>query len=117
MTERVRLLGIEVEGRHGVRQDEQEHPQPFQIDLELVVEVVDDDLATTADYEEVVALVRDVVSTESHRLIETLARRVAEAVARLPGVGSCRAVVGKPRAAGRLNVGVVSAEATAPGRG
>jgi 7,8-dihydroneopterin aldolase/epimerase/oxygenase len=117
VTERVRLLGIEVEGRHGVHQDEQEHPQPFEVDLELVVEAKDDDLASTADYEHVVSVVRELVATDSYRLIETLAGRVASAVAELPGVGSCRAVVRKPRAADRLRVRVVSAEATAPGRG
>jgi 7,8-dihydroneopterin aldolase/epimerase/oxygenase len=115
--ELVRLSGIRVDGRHGVRPDEQERPQPFEIDLELVVDAEGDDLATTADYEHVVSVVRGLVATESYRLIETLVGRVAQVVADLPGVRSCRAVVRKPKAAERLKVRIVSAEATARGRG
>lgn len=113
MPERVRLQGIEVEGRHGVREDERETTQPFAVDLELVVDPEEDELEATADYERVVSVVRGLVATESFRLIETLARRVAAVVAALPGVRSCRAVIHKPQAARRLKVADVTAEATA----
>lgn len=113
MPERIRLRGIAVEGRHGAREDERRTPQPFEVDLELVVDPREDELEATADYERVVSVVRGVVATESFLLIETLARRVAGAVADLPGVRSCRAVVHKPEAARRLRVGDVTAEATA----
>lgn len=113
----IRLVGIEAEGRHGVPDRERERPQRFVVDLELSVEAREDDLASTADYDAVVPAVRRIVAEESHRLIETLARRVASAVAAMPGVRSCRAVVRKPEAAERLGLAEVAAEATAPEAG
>ncbi len=83
------------------------------IDLEIAVEPGEDDLSLTADYEQVVPVVRGLVATESYRLIETLARRVAEVVARMPGAVRCRALVRKPAAAERLGIGEVLAEAEA----
>ena len=109
----VRLRGINADGRHGVRPDERERPQPFVVDLELVLEPGQDDLAHTADYDLVARVVRGLVATESFHLIETLAQRVAEVVVKQDGVLSCRAVVHKPKAADALGVGDVSAEATA----
>jgi dihydroneopterin aldolase len=109
----IRVRGIRAEGRHGARAGEREEPQPFVVDLELSVEAEGDDLETTGDYREVAAAVRAVVEEESVALIETLAHRVARAVAEVPGVRSCRAVVHKPLAADRLGVADVSAEATA----
>lgn len=116
MPELVRIRGIQTDGRHGVRPDERERPQPFVVDLELVVEALEDDLGHTADYDLVVRVVRGFLATESFHLIETLARRVAEVVAKQDGVLSCRATVHKPRAAESLSVDDVSAEASA-GRG
>lgn len=116
MTVVVRLRGIEVEGRHGAFDEERERPQPFAIDLELEVDAAEDELAATADYEQVVSVVRGLMATESFLLIETLARRVAGVVADLPGVRSCRAVVRKPGAADRLKIEDVSAEASSDDR-
>lgn len=113
MPELVRLRGIRADGRHGVRPDERERPQPFLLDLELAVEVLEDDLAHTADYDLVVRVVRGLIATESFHLIETLAQRVAEVVVKQDGVLSCRAVVHKPRAAEALGLDDVSAEALA----
>lgn len=112
MTQVVRVRGLRLEGRHGARAPEREEPQPFVVDLELVVQAKDDDLSTTGDYRDVVAAARAVVERESVALIETLADRIARAVVALPGVRSCRAVVHKPLAAGRLGAADVSAEAT-----
>lgn len=117
MPELVRLTGIKGEGRHGVHDRERERPQPFVVDLELVVEPLEDDLSATADYDEVTRVVRGLIATESYRLIETLVRRIAEVVADIDGVLSCRAVVHKPKAADALSVRDVSAEATARGSG
>jgi dihydroneopterin aldolase len=113
MPQTLRITGIRAEGRHGARAGERHQPQPFVVDLELVVQPKEDDLATTADYREVIASVRALVGTESHALIETLAERVATMVRGLAGVRSCRAVVHKPAAADRLQVTDLSAEARA----
>ncbi len=109
----IRLSGIEAEGRHGAGEEERERAQRFVVDLEIVVGAAADDLAATADYDEVVAAVRGLVAAESHRLIETLCRRIAELVAGMPGAVRCRAVVRKPGAAERLGIADVSAEAGA----
>jgi dihydroneopterin aldolase len=113
MPQTLRIMGIRAEGRHGARAGERDQPQPFVVDLELVVEPRDDDLSTTADYRDVIASVRSLVETESHALIETLAERVAALVAGRTEVRSCRALVHKPAAAERLEVGDLSAEARA----
>lgn len=115
MTTLIRMTGIEAEGCHGVREDERKRPQPFVVDLEIEVESDEDDLAATADYDEVARVVRGLVATESYRLIETLVGRIARVVAELPRVRSCRAVVHKPRAAEGLGVRDVSAQATVDG--
>jgi dihydroneopterin aldolase len=109
----LRIEGIRTEGSHGASAGERDRPQPFVIDLELQVEATGDSVDLTADYRDLVATVRRVVGTESHALIETIARRVAEEVAATSGVVSCRAVVHKPEAAGRLGVRDVSADARA----
>ncbi len=106
----IRVRGIRAEGRHGASAGERDAPQPFEVDLDVEVEAAGDDLATTADYREVVAAVRAVIEGEPVTLIETLAGRVADAVAGISGVRSCRAAVHKPRAAERLGVDDVSAE-------
>jgi dihydroneopterin aldolase len=107
----IRLRGIRTEGRHGARRGERDEPQPFLLDLDIEVEAVHDDLATTADYRVVVETARNLVASQSFAIIETLAERVATAVLAVPGVMRCRAVVHKPRAADRLDASDVSAEA------
>lgn len=111
--ERLRLTGIRTEGRHGAREGERDAPQPFLVDLEVDVEARGDDLTTTADYRDLVELVRRLVAGESFSVIETLASRIAEAVAARDGVVACRAVVHKPLAADRLDAEDVAAEAVA----
>jgi dihydroneopterin aldolase len=111
MAETLHLSGIAVKGRHGASPGEQDRPQRFLVDLEVTVEPAGDDLATTADYREVVAAVRGLVAQESHELLETLARRVVEVVLRISGVRSCRAIIRKPDAAEGLDIGGVAAEA------
>lgn len=113
MPQLIRLTGIEAQGRHGARAGERDVAQAFVVDLEVVVEATDDDLDSTADYREVIRAARGVIEAESHALIETLATRIAAAVADVAGVLSCRATVHKPGAAGRLGATDISAETTA----
>ncbi|HZA27902.1 MAG TPA: dihydroneopterin aldolase [Actinomycetota bacterium] len=113
MPQLIRLTGIRAEGRHGAADDERQRPQPFVVDLEVVVEAETDSLSSTADYRDVAAAVRDVIGGASLVLVETLAMAVARRVAAVPGVMSCRAVVHKPAASDRLGIGDISAEATA----
>jgi dihydroneopterin aldolase len=109
----IRVAAIRAEGRHGASPGERDAPQTFSVDLEVLVETEGDALDGTADYRTLVAAARQVVEEESHVLLESLAARVAAAVAEVPGAVSCTALVHKPEAAGRLGAGDVSAEATA----
>lgn len=116
MSQTIKLRGIRVEGRHGASRREQDAPQLFVVDLDIDVEALGDDLGTTADYRVVVYAVQELLKTKSFALLETIAERVAEAVAAIPGVRWCGATVHKPRAADRLQLGDVSATAEAGGR-
>jgi dihydroneopterin aldolase len=107
MSQTIRLRGIRTEGRHGASRGEQDAPQEFVVDLDLDVEALGDDLGTTADYRVVVVAVQDLLAKKSFALLETIAERVVETVAAIS------ATVHKPRAAERLRVDDVSANAEA----
>lgn len=100
----VEIRGLMLLGVHGVLDEERERPQPFEIDLDLVVErghgrraTSIDDLSTTADYAVAVERVRSVVENESFELLESLASRVAEVLVEDPKVSSASVVVRKLR--------------------
>jgi dihydroneopterin aldolase len=115
MPQTLRLEGIRSEGRHGATDGERDRPQPFVADLEIEVESGGDTIEETADYRDIMTAVRAVIEDESHTLIETIARGVAQAVADLGRVRRCRVVIHKPAAADRHGLGDISAEASASG--
>lgn len=81
MTDRIALNNMTFQGRHGVLEEERALPQPFEVDVELVLDLapagVSDDLRDTVDYREVFAIVRDTIEGPSRQLIEALAETVA----------------------------------------
>ena len=113
MPQLIRVRGIEARGRHGASEGERDAPQVFRVDLDIVVQADADELSSTADYRELVAAARRVIEGGSHAIIETIAERIAEEAAGVPGVLTARVVVHKPAAATRLEVNDISAEATA----
>ena len=86
MTVVVEIAGLELAGRHGALEAERDGPQPFLYDVELELdEPASDELVQTADYREVVALIRDVSRSRQFHLLESLAATVANAMlARFP---------------------------------
>lgn len=84
MTDAIRISGIEVLAKHGVLESEQRKAQMFRIDVEVHADLEaagrSDDLSSTLDYSQLALDVREVVGAESHRLIETVAQRVADMV-------------------------------------
>ena len=80
--DRILISGLRELGVHGVLPEEQLRPQPFEVDLELIVDVsaagASDDLEDTVDYSAVCDAVSRVVSSEQYRLLERLATRIAE---------------------------------------
>lgn len=78
----IKITGLRAVGVHGVLPEEQTRPQPFEIDVELRIDLAaageSDDLADTVDYGAVSEAVAGVVTSESFRLLERLATRIAE---------------------------------------
>jgi len=81
MTDRIELHDMVFMGRHGVLKREQHEAQPFQVDVELWLDLqpagLDDDLARTVDYGLVFEGVRSIVESTRFRLIEALAEAIA----------------------------------------
>lgn len=81
MTDRIVLTNMQFEGTHGVLEEEQLAPQPFEVDVELHLDLAPagqtDDLARTADYRQAFEICRDTIEGPTCRLIETLAERIA----------------------------------------
>ena len=81
MSDRIVLHNMVFEGRHGVLEREQRESQPFQVDVELLLNLqpagVDDDLTKTADYSLVFDATRQIVESTSFRLLEALAEAIA----------------------------------------
>jgi len=80
--DRILISGLRELGVHGVLPEEQVRPQPFEVDIELLVDVSaageSDDLDETVDYGAVCEAVSRIVSSEQYRLLERLATRIAE---------------------------------------
>ena len=69
------------EGRHGYYEHELTTPQPFEVDVELLLNLqpagIDDDLEKSVDYAEVYAATRQIVESTSFRLLEALAEAIS----------------------------------------
>lgn len=82
--DRLSLLGMRFEARHGVHADEKVTAQPFEVDLvlraDLAVPAATDTLEATVDYGGLYVLVREIVEGPSFDLIEALAGAIARAV-------------------------------------
>ena len=81
MSDRILLRNILLEGRHGYYDWELERTQPFEVDVELVLNLqpagIEDDLEQSVDYGRVYAIVRQIVESTSYRLLEALAEAIA----------------------------------------
>ena len=76
-------------GIHGALPEEHDRAQPFEVDVELEVDLTvagrTDALADTVDYGAVAVAAERVVAGERHRLLERLAARIADDVLRVDG--------------------------------
>ena len=84
MTDLIRLQGLRLMGTHGALPEEQGRAQPFEVDVDISVDLAasgrTDALTDTVHYGDVAAAVAKVVTGEQHRLLERLATRVADDV-------------------------------------
>ena len=106
MTDRIVLTNMRFEGRHGVLDEERAVAQPFEVDVELHLDLrpagQSDDLAKTVDYRAVFEICGEVIEGSSCRLIETLAERIATRIladAATPAVAEVVVRVRKPMVA------------------
>ena len=80
--DRIVIKGLRERGVHGVLPEEQSRPQPFEVDVELVVDASNaggsDRLDDTVDYAAVAEAISRVVASERYALLERLATRIAE---------------------------------------
>ena len=98
------------EGKHGYHDWELQTTQPFEVDVELVMNLqpagVDDDLERTVDYGQVFAVARQIVESTTFRLLEALAEAIGhEVLAGFPAVDEVGVRIRKPKVAlgGRLD--------------
>jgi 7,8-dihydroneopterin aldolase/epimerase/oxygenase len=100
LSDRIVLRNIQLEGRHGFFEHERETPQPFEVDVELFLDLrpagIDDDLAKTVDYGRVYEIVARIVETASFRLLEAIAEAIAAELLALFPVDEVSVTVRKP---------------------
>ena len=104
----IRITRLAEMGTHGVLPEEKSRPQPFEVDLELGVDLVaageTDDLGATVDYGAVCESVARVIASEQYDLLEGLAARIAEVCRADPRVRSVVVEVRKMRPPVRARV-------------
>jgi dihydroneopterin aldolase len=101
MSDRIELRNMRFEGRHGWHEHERMEPQPFEVDLELHLDLReagrDDDLGGTVDYALLFTATREIVEGPSVRLLEALAERISRrALADAPRVDEVVVRLRKP---------------------
>jgi dihydroneopterin aldolase len=84
VSDRIVLRNMQFEGRHGYYDHELTTPQPFEVDVELVLNLqpagIDDDLDKTVDYARVYEATRQIVESTSFRLLEALAEAISHEI-------------------------------------
>jgi dihydroneopterin aldolase len=99
--DRIELRRLVASGYCGVLPEEQQRPQPLEIDLDIRADLAaagaSDRVEDTLDYGAVCDLVERVVRTERFGLLERLATRLAEVVLDDPRVDSVTVSVRKLR--------------------
>lgn len=81
MSDFIEIRGLRALGKHGLAPGEKDQPQPFEIDLNLYLDLSraaeTDDIQQTVDYGPLCSRIVDLVGSESFDLIEILAERIA----------------------------------------
>jgi len=106
------LSGIRALGAHGVLPEEQGRPQPFEVDVELAVDLApagrSDVLSDTVDYDALAAGIVQIVERGGISLLEALAERIAEACRADPRVTGVVVTVKKLRPPVPVHIGHVA---------
>ena len=118
MSDRIRLTGLRVRGRHGVLPSERQEGQEFLVDVVLDVDLrvpaASDDLRDTVHYGELAERLAAVVGGEPVDLIEALAERLAGVCLSYDLVTRAEVTVHKPAAPIPLDFADVSVTVVRP---
>lgn len=99
--DRIELRGLRVVGTHGALAEEQVRAQPFEVDLDVELDLSTagrtDALDDTLDYGGLADRVTSIVASERHVLLEKLATRIADEVLHDERVTAVEVVVRKLR--------------------
>jgi dihydroneopterin aldolase len=124
VTDGIELRGLRLLARHGVLPEERARPQPFEldldVDLDLDVAARTDELADTADYAALLEAAVTAFTASSHRLLESAAAEVADALLAQPRVEAVEVRVRKlrpPVAHDLASAGVRLSRRRSPGEG
>jgi 7,8-dihydroneopterin aldolase/epimerase/oxygenase len=102
VSDRIRLTGLRVRGRHGVFDFERADGQDFVVDAELELDLApaaaSDDVADTVHYGELAGRLAAIIAGEPVDLIETLAVRLAAECLTDKRVEAATITVHKPQA-------------------
>ena len=116
--DRIELRGLRSIGTHGVLAEEQTRAQPFEVDLDLDVDLApagrSDDLADTVDYGALAERVASIVTGERHLLLERLAGRIADAALADSRVQSVTVTVRKLRPPVPVDLAVAAVRVVRP---
>ncbi len=101
MTDRIVLRRMVFWGRHGNSELERAEPQPFEVDVELMLNLqptgIDDDLAKTVDYAQAFQIARELVESTNFKLLEAIAEGIAHELLRVLDVNEVGVRVRKLR--------------------
>ena len=97
----IELRGIRAVGIIGVLSEERRRPQPFEIDLDIMLDLAaagrSDDLLDTLDYGPPLLAVQRIIAEEGHELLERVATRIIEEILGDERVTAVEVVVRKLR--------------------
>jgi len=102
VSDRIVLANMQFDGRHGEHDWERATAQPFEVDVELRLDLGpagrSDDLAKTVDYGRVFDIAREIVESRTFHLLEKLAETIAtEVLVTFPLVDEIGVRVRKPK--------------------
>ncbi len=101
MTDRIVLRRMVFSGRHGYTDEERAQPQPFEVDVELLLNLqpagMDDDLDRTVDYGRAFEIARELVESTNFKLVEAIAEGIAHELLRVLPVNEVGVRVRKMR--------------------
>ena len=101
MSDRIVLANMQFDGRHGYFDHERLAPQPFEVDVELRLDLqpagVGDDLERSVDYGQAYEAVRLIVETASFRLLEAMAEAISRELLSDPRIEEVVVRVRKPK--------------------